>query len=65
MSVGPLAGVRLVELAGIGPGPFAGMLLADMGAELIRVKRPGHASLFGDDEHAVVNRGRGSVEVDL
>jgi alpha-methylacyl-CoA racemase len=65
MSVGPLAGVRVVELAGIGPGPFAGMLLADMGAELIRVKRPGHASLFGDDEHAVVNRGRGSVEVDL
>ncbi len=38
---GPLAGVRVVELAGIGPGPFCGMLLADLGAEVIRVDRPG------------------------
>jgi alpha-methylacyl-CoA racemase len=39
-NAGPLAGVRIVELAGIGPGPFCGMLLADLGAEVIRVDRP-------------------------
>ena len=37
---GPLAGIRIVELAGIGPGPFCGMMLADHGAEVIRVDRP-------------------------
>lgn len=37
---GPLAGLRVVELAGIGPGPFAAILLADMGADVIRVERP-------------------------
>ena len=40
---GPLAGVRVVELAGIGPGPFAAMLLADLGADVVRVDRPGGA----------------------
>jgi alpha-methylacyl-CoA racemase len=38
---GPLAGTRIVEFAGIGPGPFAAMLLADMGAEVVRIERPG------------------------
>ena len=38
---GPLTGVRVVELAGIGPGPFAAMLLADLGADVVRVDRPG------------------------
>lgn len=38
---GPLAGIRIIELAGIGPGPFCGMMLADHGAEVIRVDRPG------------------------
>lgn len=38
---GPLAGVRIIEMGGIGPGPFAGMMLADHGAEVIRVDRPG------------------------
>jgi crotonobetainyl-CoA:carnitine CoA-transferase CaiB-like acyl-CoA transferase len=37
---GPLAGLRVVELAGIGPGPFCAMVLADLGAEVIRVDRP-------------------------
>ena len=37
---GPLAGLRVVEFAGIGPGPFAGMMLADMGADVIVVERP-------------------------
>src|ERR1700721_261756 len=44
---GPLAGVRVVELAGIGPGPFCGMLLADLGATVIRVDRPGGPSAPG------------------
>lgn len=44
-SGGPLAGVRVVELAGIGPGPFAAMLLADLGADVVRVDRPGGQAL--------------------
>ena len=39
--MGPLFGSKIIELAGIGPGPFCGMLLSDMGAEVIRVDRPG------------------------
>ena len=38
---GPLAGLRVIEIAGIGPGPFAAMLLSDLGAEVIRVERAG------------------------
>ena len=38
---GPLTGIRIIEIAGIGPGPFAAMLLADLGAEVIRVERAG------------------------
>ena len=41
MTMGPLAGTRIVEFAGIGPGPFACMLLGDMGAEIVRIERPG------------------------
>ena len=37
--MGPLTGYRIIELAGIGPGPFCGMMLADMGAEVIRIDR--------------------------
>ncbi|MGZ0191812.1 MAG: CoA transferase, partial [Acidimicrobiales bacterium] len=39
--MGPLAGKRIIEIAGIGPGPFAAMLLSDLGAEVIRVERTG------------------------
>ena len=39
--MGPLTGYRIIELAGIGPGPFCGMMLADMGAEVIRIDRYG------------------------
>jgi alpha-methylacyl-CoA racemase len=46
---GALAGLRVLELAGIGPGPYAGMLLADLGAEVIRVERPGAATTPGSD----------------
>jgi alpha-methylacyl-CoA racemase len=65
--MGPLAGVRILEIAGIGPGPFAAMVLADMGADVLRIDRaqnvspkPGEAPP-GD----LLNRGRRSVGVDL
>jgi len=61
-AAGPLAGIRIVEFAGIGPGPFAGMLLSDMGADVVRVVRPGAPEVQADD---FVNRGRVSVELDL
>jgi alpha-methylacyl-CoA racemase len=62
---GPLAGVRVVELAGIGPTPFAAMLLADLGADVVRVDRPGGGPLFGVAEADLLNRGRRSVAIDL
>jgi alpha-methylacyl-CoA racemase len=64
---GPLAGVRVVEIAGIGPGPFCAMVLADMGADVLRVDRA--QAVRGGDPAAppadVLNRGRKSVGVDL
>ncbi|MET9963929.1 CaiB/BaiF CoA-transferase family protein [Streptomyces sp. NPDC006326] len=62
---GPLAGVRVVELAGIGPGPFAAMLLADLGADVVRVDRPGGGGLAIDPAYDVTNRNKRSVLVDL
>jgi alpha-methylacyl-CoA racemase len=64
---GPLAGVRVVEFAGIGPGPFTAMLLADMGADVIRVDRPEQVrpERFGTPHPDVLNRGRRSIAVDL
>ncbi|MGW2087277.1 CaiB/BaiF CoA transferase family protein [Streptomyces sp. NPDC001880] len=64
-SHGPLAGVRVVELAGIGPGPFAAMLLADLGADVVRVDRPGGAGLGLDPAYDLTNRNKRSVLVDL
>ncbi len=62
-----LQGIRIVEIAGIGPGPFCGMLLADMGADVILVERDD--ALSGDPlelgENAIVNRGKRSVALDL
>ncbi|MFF3846134.1 CaiB/BaiF CoA transferase family protein [Streptomyces sp. NPDC002328] len=55
----------MVELAGIGPGPFAAMLLADLGADVVRVDRPGGSSLAIDPAHDVTNRNKRSVIVDL
>jgi alpha-methylacyl-CoA racemase len=63
-ATGPLAGVRVVELAGIGPGPFCVMLLADMGASVVRVDRVGPAS-SDYTVNPVIERGRRSVAVDL
>ncbi|WP_432196805.1 CaiB/BaiF CoA transferase family protein [Streptomyces sp. bgisy027] len=62
---GPLTGVRVVELAGIGPGPFAAMLLADLGADVVRVDRPGGTGLAIDTEYDITNRNKRSVIVDL
>ena len=61
---GPLRGVRVVELAGVGPGPHACMILADLGADVIRVDRPGGQALTGGP-HDLLNRGRPSVALDL
>jgi len=65
LGMGPLRGVRVVELAGIGPAPFACMMLAELGAEVIRVERPGGGLTFGPPEFELVNRGRRSVALDL
>ncbi|MFK3983454.1 CaiB/BaiF CoA transferase family protein [Micromonospora sp. NPDC050397] len=64
---GPLTGVRVVELAGIGPGPFAAMMLADMGADVIRVDRAAEVrpERFGTPHPDLLNRGRRSIGVDL
>ncbi|GGZ57016.1 CoA transferase [Streptomyces subrutilus] len=62
---GPLAGVRVVELAGIGPAPFAAMLLADLGADVVRVDRPGGGGLAVDPAYDLTNRTKRSVLVDL
>ncbi len=61
MSAGALTGTRVVEFAGLGPAPFAGMLLADMGAEVIVIERPDNLSRERADEH----RGKRSVALDL
>ncbi|MGE5270455.1 MAG: CaiB/BaiF CoA transferase family protein [Thiohalocapsa sp.] len=67
---GPLAGVRVIELAGIGPGPFCAMLLSDMGAEVIRVDRAANVGndvgREGEDPRfGLLQRGRRNIAVDL
>jgi alpha-methylacyl-CoA racemase len=65
--MGVLDGIRVVEIAGIGPGPFCGMLLADMGAEVILVERAGTTGVERLDlgKSAIVNRGKRSVALNL
>ncbi len=63
---GPLNGVRVVEMVGIGPGPFAAMMLADLGADVVRVHRPGGGGLqVTRPEQDLLGRGRPSVALDL
>lgn len=64
---GPLKGYKVIELAGIGPNPFCGMMLADMGAEVIRVDRLADSGLGikVDPKFSLLNRGRRSIAVDL
>ena len=62
---GPLTGVRVVELAGIGPGPFAAMMLADLGADVVRIDRPGGSGMGIDPAYDLPNRNKRSVLIDL
>jgi alpha-methylacyl-CoA racemase len=64
---GPLSGLRVLEIAAIGPVPFAGMLLADLGADVVRIDRtkPDPASTWTDPKLDVLGRGRRSIAVDL
>lgn len=63
--MGPLAGVTVVELAGIGPAPFCGMMLSDMGARVIRIDRMADGRDIEPARSDVLNRGRRSIAVDL
>jgi alpha-methylacyl-CoA racemase len=64
--MGPLHGVKVVEIASIGPGPFAAMMLADMGADVVRLERAGGGDAgLGPGAWNLTNRGRPSVAVDL
>src|SRR5256885_12288562 len=58
---GPLTGLKVVEMAGIGPAPFAGLLLADLGADVLRIARPGTAT----ERHDVTARSRSTIGLDL
>src|SRR3954452_11493513 len=62
---GPLRGVKVVEVAGVGPGPHAATILADLGADVVRVERPGGATSAGPRETDLLTRGRPSVALDL
>jgi alpha-methylacyl-CoA racemase len=61
-ATGPLSGLKIMEFVGIGPSPFAAMLLADMGADVLRIDRPGGGDPYSRN---VVNRGRPTLHVDL
>ena len=61
----PLAGLRILEMAGIGPGPFCGMMLADHGAEVIRIERPGGGNGITDDVRDPLLRSRRTIALDL
>lgn len=65
--MGPLSGLKIIEIAGIGPGPFCAMMLADQGAEVIRVDRAGNGmgGVPGDPSKDILNRGRKSIAIDL
>jgi alpha-methylacyl-CoA racemase len=63
--MGPLHGTRVIEIAGIGPGPFAAMVLADLGAEVIRVARPGPGMFADGHPTDLLNRGKRCICVDL
>lgn len=60
-----LSGIRIVEIEGLGPGPFAGMLLADLGADVIVVHRKGGAATPGMPERSLLDRGKRSIALDL
>ena len=63
--MGPLEGIQIIEMAGIGPGPFAGMLLADMGADVIRIDRMSGEMSMGGIPQDICSRGRRSISVNI
>ncbi|HEX2316475.1 MAG TPA: CaiB/BaiF CoA-transferase family protein [Thermomonospora sp.] len=62
---GPLVGLRVIELAAVGPGPHAGMILADLGADVVRIDRPSGTQLGRPDASDPMLRGRRRVKADL
>ncbi len=62
---GMLAGLRILEIEGLGPGPFAAMWLADQGAEVICIQRPGGAAAPGVPDRSILNRGKKTIALDL
>jgi alpha-methylacyl-CoA racemase len=62
---GPLTGIRVLEIAGIGPGPFAGMMLADHGADVIRIERPNAPAGMAPAHTDILARSRRAVAIDL
>jgi crotonobetainyl-CoA:carnitine CoA-transferase CaiB-like acyl-CoA transferase len=65
MSEGPLHGIRILEVEGIGPGPFAAMMLADLGADVIVVQRPRSVPVTGLKERPITDRGKRAIHLDL
>ena len=64
--MGPLAGYKVIEMKGIGPGPYAGMLLADMGADVIVVERSSqHSGIGVPSGQDIHSRGKRSIALDL
>src|SRR3954468_8569143 len=61
---GPLAGVKVIELGGIGPGPHAAMMLADLGADVVRVRRPGGLQMPAENLD-LLHRGKRIVDLDV
>jgi len=61
----PLSGIRIVEIDAIGPVPFAAMLLAGMGAAIVRIARPGGQAAFDDLGETIIHRGRSGITLDL
>ncbi|HUO39293.1 MAG TPA: CoA transferase, partial [Mycobacterium sp.] len=62
---GPLAGVKVIELGGIGPGPHAAMVLADLGADVVRVRRPGGGLAMPREDRDLMHRGKRVVDLDV
>jgi alpha-methylacyl-CoA racemase len=63
--MGPLKGLKVIEMTGLGPGPFCAMMLGDMGAEVVRIDRPGATSIEGDPTTNINARSRRSVALNL
>jgi alpha-methylacyl-CoA racemase len=62
--MGPLKGIKVIEVGGIGPGPFCSMMLSDMGAEIVRVDRLGHVNML-EPKYDLLHRGRRAIGMDL